>query len=80
MIFVKANENDWNILLNWRNEKTTRENSLNSKIITEEEHKKWFFSSLKNSNRIIYIVYDNEEKIGTVRIDFEENKDRKSVV
>jgi len=69
MNFIRAKQEDWKILLEWRNDEKTRNNSINTSIISEAEHKNWFFASLNNPNRIIYIVEENNQKIGTVRVD-----------
>ena len=70
----KAEKNDWEILYDWRNDELTRINSVNTFPITIEEHKKWFFNSLNNNSRAIYIVEENEKPIGTVRKDYIDNK------
>lgn len=74
MKLIEAQREDWKILLDWRNDQLTRENSLTSHLISEEEHKKWYFNSLENPIRKIYLVELNGEKIGTVRADTENNE------
>ena len=74
MELIIATKNDWKILLEWRNDALTRENSINSEMISEADHKKWFFSSLKNPNRKIYLVKDNDVFVGTVRADIDSEK------
>ncbi len=69
MQLIEAKKSDWKILLEWRNDITTRENSISSDIISEEEHRNWFLNSLNNSNRKIYIVVEKDNLIGTTRAD-----------
>lgn len=70
--FLKLREvtfDDWKILLDWRNDYTTRTNSINSSIIPENSHKSWLLDSLQNVNRKIYILENNSISIGTIRSD-----------
>lgn len=70
MILRKTINKDWKILLDWRNDPITRENSFTQDYIDEEEHKKWFYNSLKSNTREIYILEDlNTNPIGTIRSD-----------
>ena len=48
----KAIFDDWKILLDWRNDPTTRENSFETGDISEQTHKLWFNDSLLNPYRI----------------------------
>ena len=65
----KVRFNDWEILLNWRNDPSTRENSLIKNEISPETHKLWFNDSLMNNRRNIYILEENKLPIGTIRCD-----------
>jgi len=70
--FLKLREatfDDWKILLDWRNDHTTRINSLNSNPTLENNHKVWLLDSLQNINRKIYILENNLSFIGTIRSD-----------
>ena len=69
---IKAQKKDWKTLLNWRNDELTRKNSLSSETINTEEHKIWFFNSILSGKRIIYIVKIDNQNVGTVRVDKEE--------
>jgi len=75
MILRSVNFDDWSLLLEWRNDPVTRENSINPEIVEEESHKTWLLNSLKNSNREIYILEDNSIPVGTIRSD--KNNDNK---
>jgi RimJ/RimL family protein N-acetyltransferase len=65
----KATFDDWKILLDWRNDPTTRENSFKTEEIPEQTHKLWFNDSLLNPNREIYILETNSTPVGTLRSD-----------
>ena len=60
---------DWKLLLNWRNDPSTRKNSFTEDKVTEETHKLWFNDSLMNPRRNIYILEENEIPVGTIRSD-----------
>ncbi|MBU0477134.1 GNAT family N-acetyltransferase [bacterium] len=62
---------DCKLLWEWRNEKSVREASFNSKYISYEEHKKWFQKKIKSRKEKISIIESEFGKeIGQVRFDF----------
>ena len=65
----KAIFDDWKMLLDWRNDPTTRLNSFEQGEVSEQTHKIWFDKSLSNSNREIYILEDNSIPVGSIRSD-----------
>jgi len=69
----KATFNDWKILLDWRNDPITRENSFETEEVSEQIHKLWFNDSLLNPNRSIYILEDNFTSVGSIRSDLHWN-------
>ena len=75
MILKEAKITDWKLLLDWRNEAEARKNSHTNAIVSPQAHKEWLHNSIVNSNRRLYIAFDNETPIGTVRADFEDGKD-----
>lgn len=65
-----ANFNDWQYLLEWRNDPIARLNSFDQDIISEDIHKKWLKASLLNKQRRILIMEDSSGvPIGTIRSD-----------
>ena len=70
----KAIFDDWKILLDWRNDSTTRENSFETGEVSEQTHKSWFTNSLSNLNREIYIFEVNNILAGTIRSDKTDEK------
>lgn len=69
-----ASSSDSDRLLEWRNEPTTRENSLDQKLIPKTEHEAWFLRSLALApNRLIFIGESAEGPIGSIRADLLEN-------
>lgn len=64
---------DWQDLLDWRNDEQTRLNSVNDDIILEENHKNWLKSALNDENKLILIYECNNRPAGTVRIDYQMN-------
>ena len=61
--------NDWEILLEWRNEKETRDNSINSNLIQEDEHKDFIKKIIKDSEKTQFIFEYNGKPVGTIRED-----------
>ncbi len=51
----------------WKNHPTVRKNSFNIKNISWKEHKKWFYSKVRDENAKIYIAKQGKNKIGVIR-------------
>tara|TARA_B100001063_G_C16720642_1_gene533359 strand:- start:812 stop:1243 length:432 start_codon:yes stop_codon:yes gene_type:complete len=64
----KNNSKTSNFLLNLRNKKYVRTNSLDRKLIKIEDHKKWLNSYLKNKKNKIFIIKINQKYIGYFRL------------
>ncbi|WP_417826970.1 GNAT family N-acetyltransferase [Thalassospira povalilytica] len=56
-------------ILSWRNDPTTRAMSLNSDLITIEQHEKWFTQTLSAPDSFIFIGEIDGDKVGMVRFD-----------
>lgn len=57
------------LLFEWRNDRLTREASINSDSVPLESHMDWLRSSLANPNRKLLIA-ETDRPVGTVRIDY----------
>lgn len=74
-VLRKINLNDLNMLLNWRNDELTRNNSKNSDYVEINEHKKFIKEILSSPTRTQYILEYNNIPVGTIREDYiDENK------
>ncbi len=69
LIFRKATLHDAELLLFWRNDAETRENSLNGQIVSLSEHLAWLEKTLADPNRQLFICEKTGHPVGTVRID-----------
>jgi RimJ/RimL family protein N-acetyltransferase len=67
----KADFNDWAMLLVWRNDAETRNNSVDIWKIGEEEHTSWLQHLLQNENRQLFVALEDDVPVGTVRADYE---------
>jgi len=65
----EVTSNDWKFLLEWRNEKTTRLNSLTPDWVTVSEHKGYIKDAINSPNRRIFILEYNKIPVGTIRED-----------
>ena len=61
---------DSNMLLNWRNDGSTRIASRNRKEVTLEQHQQWLSETLYGQNRQLLIAESNQTPVGTIRLDF----------
>lgn len=64
----KATEADIETLFHWANEKSVRENSFDSHVITFDEHTAWFHRLMSDPNKAQYILLLNDEPIGQIRL------------
>ena len=62
---------DWKFLLSLRNDKVTRENSLNSGLVNKSDHCSWLQQSLDNPCREIFIAEMEGESVAMIREDKE---------
>lgn len=69
----KATIKDWKLLLDWRNDQQTRENSKNSDTVPVQKHRIWLENVVRDPDRYLYIVEDGGKAVGTVRADFDQN-------
>lgn len=66
-----ATEDDMQQVFDWANDKETRANSFNSKMIEWEEHIAWYNKTLSDSSSYIYILVDDGCDVGIVRLDYD---------
>lgn len=70
-------QDDWKILLEWRNDVRTRQNFYSSQFVSESEHKKYIKDTIDNSERRQFILEYNGVEVGTIREDVYKNTDLK---
>jgi len=76
-----ANFDDASLLLSWRNSPEARKYSLESELITSDEHMAWFSSRLLRIESEPFLIFFWKLKpIGTVRLDFESFKSKKFLI
>lgn len=62
--------NDINLILEWRNNVVTRNNSLVERVIGRKEHFEFMNKKLSDKDcRMFFIVFENK-KVGIIRLDF----------
>jgi RimJ/RimL family protein N-acetyltransferase len=65
----EVKKSDWKILLEWRNDKITRQNSFEIDLVSVSEHKEYIKNAIANPNRTLFILEYNEIPVGTIRED-----------
>jgi len=66
----RATEADSKEIWEWRNDPTTRANSINTDEVCWDIHNNWYQKSLQNPDRFLYIGIDtNGNKVGMCRLD-----------
>lgn len=61
-------ESDVKLLYDWRNDELVRKNSFHEEKINYEDHKTWFASVLKNPDVFFYVLEENENPVGQIRL------------
>ena len=69
----EVTKSDWKVLLEWRNDKITRQNSFNSDLVSVSEHKEYIKNTIANPNRKLFVLEYNDIPVGTIREDRLEN-------
>ena len=67
----RADEHDKDLLFEWANDNSVRENSFETHIITPEEHEKWFERLLKDEEQVQFILMKDKKPIGQIRLSIE---------
>ena len=65
----EVTKSDWKVLLEWRNDKITRQNFISSDLVSVSEHKEYIKNTITNPNRAQFILEYNEIPVGTIRED-----------
>ena len=65
----EVTQSDCKVLLEWRNDKITRQNSYNSDLVSVSEHKEYIKNAITNPNRTLFILEYNEIPVGAIRED-----------
>lgn len=71
----EATISDSTILLEWRNDFETQENSHNSSKILASEHDAWFAKTITNQSRQIFMAIEKDIAVGMIRLDFRAEQD-----
>lgn len=61
---------DAEMLLQWRNDPLTRQESLTSSEIKLEQHLSWLITVLESDDRLLLVAEIDGQAVGTVRADF----------
>jgi spore coat polysaccharide biosynthesis protein SpsF len=67
---VRAEYKDLDLLYQWANDETVRNNSFHSNKIAYVEHKEWFYNKLNSEDTDIFIYYINQTAVGQIRLDY----------
>ena len=76
----KASFEDAFCLFSWKNEEETLKNSRNSNPISWEEHVNWLEASLRRTDRWIWMLEKNGEKLASLRFDLREKKEGEKAI
>ncbi len=68
-----ATNDDWELLLKWRNDPLTREHSFSHEVIDEAVHRSWLAGKLQDPDCILVIVSKDDFPVGVLRLDCTEN-------
>jgi RimJ/RimL family protein N-acetyltransferase len=70
----QADIDDKDLLYKWANDKEVRKNAFNSEPIPYENHVKWFNMVMKDDSILQFVLCDENEPIGQIRLNIEGEK------
>ncbi len=69
LTLIPVSLEDSQMLFEWRNHPAIRSVSLHQDALQFEAHQQWLASSLDNPNRVMWMAYCGDSKIGMIRFD-----------
>lgn len=69
LVLRKCTIDDIDIIYSISNDPEVRANSINNNLILYKDHCKWFIDSLHNHDRIMYLIEDDNNIVGQIRLD-----------
>lgn len=69
LVFRRARMDDAALLLAWRNDEATRQASIETGLVSLDEHVRWLAGSLASPDRNIQIAEADGQPVGVVRAD-----------
>ncbi|HQR95385.1 MAG TPA: UDP-2,4-diacetamido-2,4,6-trideoxy-beta-L-altropyranose hydrolase [Thiotrichales bacterium] len=69
LTLIPVSLEDSQTLFEWRNHPSIRSVSLHQEVLQFEAHQQWVASSLVNPNRVMWMAYCGDSKIGMIRFD-----------
>ncbi len=70
----QADMSDAMVILEWRNDKTAREQSFSGGIIDPDSHLKWYKDKLSDPDSYLYMLMSGGECVGHIRLDIEDRE------
>ena len=71
IVLRRASMADAELLFEWKNDKTTIENSITKRGVTMDEHLQWLQAVISNPNRQLFILDVDGISVGQLRLDLE---------
>ena len=78
----RATNSDSETIYSWRNDKTTRNMSLDTEYVSWATHKEWYKRIINRDDTILMLCHEednNTQSIGMIRLDLESSKKTGSV-
>lgn len=73
IVLRKVNRADCDLLFQWANDPECRKNSFSEDPIEYETHVRWFHKMLREFDCDLFVVEDEENPIGMLRLDYEQS-------
>ena len=65
-------KDDSEVLFDWRNHPSARNNSFDKSMLSLPDHKKWFENLIRSSSSLAYILEVDQVPVGAIRFDIED--------
>ena len=59
---------DCDLIFEWVNDAECRENSINTAMISYEEHLNWFINKLNSKDCIMFLLFVDDQPVGQIRL------------
>ena len=66
---TEASNEDLLLIFEWRNHPQVRRFFFDANEVSIDRHREWFMAVLADSNRMLLIASNNDQKVGTLRFD-----------
>jgi len=77
MVLKQVEKSDCDYILEIRNDKEVRKFMFDDTVISKDIHNEWFVCALANSQKLMYLLWDNNHPVGFIQFDLNDKNEAK---